>query len=141
MSEAPVVDKTAALRREAREPGLAQRALYLVEYALFLAVMGLFKLMGLEVASKFGGWIARTFGPKIPVTRRAQRNMARALPELDEAARERAIADMWENLGRTFAEYPHLEKIWGLKPGARVEVIGLDRAEAAFAKGKGLIFV
>lgn len=141
MSEAQPVDKAAALRREAREPGYAQQVLYVLEYGLFRAVMGLFWIMGLEVASKFGGWLARTLGPKIPVTRRAQRNMARALPELDDAAREKAIADMWENLGRTVAEYPHLDKIWGLKPGARIDVVGLDRAEAVFARGKGLIFV
>src|SRR5690242_2935828 len=129
MSEAQPVEKTPALRREPREPGIAQQALYVLEYGLFRAIMGLFWIMGLEVASKFGGWLARTVGPKIPVTRRARRNMARALPELDDAAREKAIAEMWENLGRTFAEYPHLDKIWGLKPGARIEVVGLDRAE------------
>lgn len=141
MSEAPSVEKTAALRREARLPSPAQRALYVLEYALFRTIMALFWALGLEVGSKFGGWVARTFGPKIPVTRRARRNMARALPELDEAAREKAIADMWENLGRTFAEYPHLDKIWGIKPGARIEIVGLDRAEAEVAKGKGAIFV
>ena len=57
MSEVPSVDKSPPLRREARLPGLAQRALYLVEYALFRAVMGLFWILGLEVGSKFGGWI------------------------------------------------------------------------------------
>ncbi len=118
-----------------------QQAIYIAEYFLFRAIMGLFWVLGLERASNFGGWIARTFGPGLPVTRRARRNMARALPELDEAAREKAIADMWENLGRTFAEYPHLEKIWSLKPGARIEVVDLNRAEEANAGGKGAIFV
>lgn len=125
-----------------RGPNLAQRALFVVEYALFRALMTFFWILGLERASNVGGWIARTFGPGLPVTRRARRNMARSLPELDEAAREKAIAEMWDNLGRTFAEYPHLEKIWAVKPGARIEVDGLGRAEeAVLSRGKGGIFV
>ena len=131
-----------ASRPEALGPSAVQRALFVVEYALFRALMGLFWVLGLERASNFGGWVARKFGPGLPVTRRARRNMARALPELDEAARERAIADMWDNLGRTFAEYPHLGKIWSVKPGARVEIVGFKEAEQAVrGKGKGGIFV
>src|ERR1700682_1182769 len=119
MPPAEPLDKGAALRREAGRPGVAQRAIYVVEYVLFRGLMGVFWLLGLERASNFGGWIARSFGPNLPVTRRARRAMARSLPELDEAAREKAIADMWDNLGRTFAEYAHLDKIWGLREGGR----------------------
>jgi len=141
MPQAEPLERAGAPKRDARRPGAAVRALYVVEYAFFRALMGLFWLLGLEGASNFGGWIARTFGPKLPVTRRARRNMARALPELDEATRERAIAEMWENLGRTIAEYPHLDKLWAFRPGARIEVNGIERAEATEARGKGAIFV
>jgi len=140
MPPAEPVDRLAA-RRAKRGPNAAQRALFVIEYALFRALMGLFWLLGLERASNFGGWVGRTFGPGLPVSRRARRNMTRALPELDEAGRERAIAEMWDNLGRTFAEYPHLDKIWALKPGARIEVVDLNRAEEVVARGKGGIFV
>ena len=66
-----------------RATGFAMRVVYVAEYALFLGVMGLFRVLGLERASDFGGWLARAIGPRLPVTRRARRNMARALPELD----------------------------------------------------------
>jgi KDO2-lipid IV(A) lauroyltransferase len=108
--------------------------------------MGLFWLLGLERASNLGGWIARKFGPGLPVSRRARRNMARALPELDEAAREKAIAEMWDNLGRTFAEYLFLDQIWGEGaegevPSKRIVYEGEDRFFALRDDGKpALIF-
>jgi KDO2-lipid IV(A) lauroyltransferase len=130
-----------ALRPIKRATKAATQVLYVVEYALFRSVMGFFRVLGLKAASDLGGWLARSIGPKIPVTRRARRNMARALPELSEAERERHIALMWDNLGRTFAEYAHLDKFWAFKPGARIEIGGMEHAEAAIAKGKGGLFV
>lgn len=116
-------------------------ALFALEYALWWSVMAGFRSLGLKRASDLGGWLARSIGPKIPVTRRAQRNMAHAFPAMSEAERERHIAAMWDNLGRTIAEYPHLDKFWALKPGARIEIAGIEHAEAAIAKGKGGLFV
>ena len=119
---------------------LAMRAVYAVEYALFWSVMSLFRALGLKRASDLGGWLARKLGPMIPVTRRAQKAMARAFPEMSAAEREGHIRAMWDNLGRTFAEYPHLDKFWAVKPGARIEISGMEHALAAIAKGKGGLF-
>jgi KDO2-lipid IV(A) lauroyltransferase len=116
-------------------------ALYVLEYALFWSVMTFFRALGLKRASDLGGWLARTIGPKIPVTRRARRAMAFALPHLSEAERERHIAAMWDNLGRTFAEYPHLEKFWAVTPGARIDIAGMEHVLGAIAKGRGGLFV
>ncbi|MBL9096728.1 MAG: hypothetical protein JNK07_07355, partial [Alphaproteobacteria bacterium] len=142
MSETVPAARTGqALRPIRRATTHAAHALYVVEYGLFLAVMGLFRALGLRRASDFGGWLARTLGPRIPVTRRARRNLERALPHLSAAERERTIVEMWDNLGRTFAEYPHLEKFWAVKPGARIEISGMEHAVAAISKGRGGLFV
>lgn len=130
-----------ALKKVYGAPSFAMRAVYAVEYALFWSVMSLFRVLGLRRASDFGGWLARTLGPRIPVTRRAQRAMAHAFPEMDEATRNGHIKAMWENLGRTFAEYAHLEKIWAVRDGARIEIAGMENALAAINKGKGGLFV
>lgn len=133
--------RSQALRPIKRATKFATYVVYALEYALFRAVMGLFWSLGLKNASNLGGWLARTIGPKIPVTRRARRNMKHALPELSEEQREKYIVEMWDNLGRTFAEYPHLDKFWALKPGARIDIAGMEHAEAAIAKGRGGLFV
>jgi len=142
MSETlPAVRSRKALRPIKRATTVAMQALYALEYALFRSVMGLFRVLGLRRASDLGGWLARSIGPRIPVTRRARRNMARALPELSDAEREQYVVAMWDNLGRYFAEYAHLDKFWALKPGARIEISGIEHAEAAIANGKGGLFV
>lgn len=130
-----------ALRPIKRATRLATYVIYAIEYALFRSVMGLFRVLGLKNASNLGGWLARTLGPKIPVTRRARRNMTAAFPDMSDADRERYIYEMWDNLGRYFAEYAHLDKFWSVKPGARIELSGMEHAKAAIAQGQGGLFV
>ncbi|MCE9521118.1 MAG: lauroyl acyltransferase [Alphaproteobacteria bacterium] len=137
----PTAPARQALRPIKRATKFATQVLYVLEYALWLSVMGLFRVLGLERASDLGAWIARTFGPRIPVSRRGRRNMARALPEMSELEREKAILAMWDNLGRTFAEYAHLDKFWAVKPGARIEIVGMENAHKAIAKKSGGLFV
>lgn len=50
----------------------------------------------------------RTIGPWLPVSEIADTNLRHAMPELDSAGRRRVIRGVWDNLGRTAAELPHL---------------------------------
>jgi KDO2-lipid IV(A) lauroyltransferase len=59
-------------------------------------------------ASNAMGALFRTLGPLLPVNRVADLNLRAALPEYDAPARRRIIRDMWESLGRTAGEFPHL---------------------------------
>lgn len=95
------------------------------------AAFAIFKLLPVDAASAAGGWIGRTIGSMLPLHRAARRRLQRALPELSGAEADNAMSDMWDNLGRVFAEYPHIHAITD-NPGAddpgnsRVEVAGLD---------------
>jgi KDO2-lipid IV(A) lauroyltransferase len=135
----------AAHRRALKYPEKRERplmlVLYALEYALFASVMGLFRVLGVSRASDLGGWLARTLGPRIPVTRRARRNMAAAMPELTAAEREAHIIKMWDSLGRTFGEYAHIDRINSMGSDPRVEIVGAEHASNAIAKGKGGLFV
>lgn len=115
-------------------------ALNLIEAGVFYAVMGLFRVLGVDRASALGGAIARTIGPLLPVSRRAHENLMLALPHLSAAERERIVRAMWDNLGRTFAEYPHFDAFHGYEPGGRLTVVDAEIADAALARGKGTIF-
>ena len=64
--------------------------------------------LGPVAASNLGSHIAQTIGPWLPVSRVAEANLSRALPELDARARRRVLLGVWENLGRTVAELPHV---------------------------------
>jgi KDO2-lipid IV(A) lauroyltransferase len=54
---------------------------------------------------------------------------------------ETIIHDMWENLGRTIAEYAHLDRFSIRGPHPRIELAGLEHADAAIASGKAIIFI
>jgi KDO2-lipid IV(A) lauroyltransferase len=112
-----------------------------IEAGFAAALMALFRALPLDAASALGGWLARTVGPQMGITKRARRNLARALPELTPVERERAIRKMWDNLGRVIAEYPHLDRIQCFVPGSRIETIGTEHVDRAMARGKPVIFV
>lgn len=111
-----------------------------IEAAGFFAVMGLFRVLGLKAASDFGGWVGRTFGPRVPTSNRARLNLKIAFPDMDDAEVERIVRAMFDNLGRTLAEYAHIPKI-AEAPEAYIEVSGREHVDSARAEGKGVMFV
>ena len=101
-----------------------------------LAVYGFFAVLPVDAASAVGGFLGRTIGPLLPVTARARRNLARAMPNLDAAAHAAAIRAMWDNLGRVLGEYPHLDAIArNAGKGGRVEIAGETHIASLRAAG------
>lgn len=111
---------------------------YLGESAGFFLLMGIFKALGIDAASALGGWIGRHIFIHLPPAKIARRNLHAAFPEKDEAWHRATVLEMFDNLGRVVAEYPHLDKF---KLGERVEMVGAENGHAAIAKGKGVMFV
>ena len=118
-----------------------QKLRYGAEAAGFFAMIGLFRLNWTDTASAIGGWLGRNVFYRTGTTNRARANLAAAYPEKGEAEREAIIVEMWDNLGRTIAEYAHLSEFSIHGANARLEVTGTKYAEAAIASGKGVIFV
>ena len=85
-------------------------------------VFGLVRLLPVDWASALGGWLGRTFGPGLQVTGRARRNLARAYPDKTTAQIETIVLGMWDNLGRTVLEYPHLDRLRFYGDNNHVEV-------------------
>jgi KDO2-lipid IV(A) lauroyltransferase len=104
------------------------------------AVLGLFRLLPLDLASATGGWLCRRFGPFVPVSRYAERNLRRAFPEKTDAEIRSILVAMWENLGRVFGEYPHLARFRLYEPESRVEVVGAEHVDRLREDGKTGIF-
>jgi len=79
---------------------------------------------------KFFAKLARLIGPLTPRHQIALKNLTAAYPE-KSAPEVRAIAlEMWSNMGRLFAEYVFLDKIFDFNPQAKqaglIEVEGID---------------
>lgn len=104
-------------------------------------MLQLFRLLSVDRASALGGRVGRLLGPRLGVTRIAKRNLHACLPEMPAAERDKIISGMWENLGRTMAEYAHLDAFQVHAEGARIHITGGEVIDQVVADGKGAIFV
>ncbi len=80
--------------------------------ALVRALFALVRALGPDRAGRLGAAVARRLGPLVKAHRIALDNIRHAFPELAPAEHERIAREAWDNLGRTAAEYVHLERIW-----------------------------
>lgn len=109
---------------EKRQPWV-QDFLWRLEALGFDLFIGAVRLMGVDRASDFGGWLGRTFGPMSGAHKVATRNLKLAFPDKDAAWHEQILCEQWDGLGRSFAEFPLMDKI--LPSTGRVEVVNKER--------------
>ncbi|GEP07725.1 lipid A biosynthesis lauroyl acyltransferase [Methylobacterium oxalidis] len=116
--------------------------------AMIPLIRGLFLLaraLGPERASAAGAALFRLVGPWLPAHRTALANLRAAFPERGEAELRAIALQAWENLGRTGAEYAHLDRLFDYDPAdpatQRMEVEGIDHFYALRDDGRpGLVF-
>ena len=112
-----------------------------MEAAAARAALRLLRALGPVRASNLCGAVTRTIGPMLPVSRIADTNLRLALPELDQAARRRIVREVWDNLGRTAGEFPHVSQLQENGAGPGWEVVGAEHVEAlAQAGGPAILF-
>ncbi len=106
------------------------------------ALLNLFLRMGPARASNFAGGFCRFIGPLLPVSKIADKNLQLAMPELNAPERARIIRGVWENLGRTVGELPHLSCLQENTPsGPGFEVQGAEYLEEQARHGGAVLFV
>ena len=119
----------------------SNQVVHRAEAALVWTLYAMFGLMPLDMASWTGGWLGRVVGSRLRVTQNARRNLKRIFPELTEGEIDRIIVAMWDNLGRTAGEHPHLASFDPYAPKSWVEVVGGEHIDALRDDGKtGLLF-
>jgi KDO2-lipid IV(A) lauroyltransferase len=111
-----------------------------VEAAVLSGVVRALQWLPPVAASNFGGWLARSCGPWLPISRVADSNLRPALPELDAAGRARVIRGVWDNLGRNVAELPHLANFRQTDTGPGWEVEGTANIAQLRASGASALF-
>lgn len=118
---------------------LGQDLLWRAEALGFDLFIGVVRLLGVDAASAFGGWLGRTVGPLSGAHKVATRNLKLAFPDKDEAWRAAMLKAQWDGLGRTFAEFPLMDKI--LPSTGRVEVVNQQRLFQIAAEKTPVVFV
>jgi KDO2-lipid IV(A) lauroyltransferase len=64
----------------------------------------------------FAGRCMRALGPLLPEHRLGRANLAAAFPEKSPDEIDAILRGVWENLGLTGAEFPHLDRLWDFDP-------------------------
>lgn len=95
---------------------------YLFEALFLLILFVISKMLPVHWASNMGGWIGRTVGVRLAASRKALTNIRNAFPDKTDAQAHEILRGMWDNLGRTMMEYPHLAHIGR----DRTEIIGKE---------------
>ena len=111
---------------------------YRAEYIGLRLVAFILRLMSLDMASGFMGWIWRMIAPWLHRHERVLTHLAKAYPEEPAAFHQKIAAEMWTNLGRVFAESLMIERIVRL---GRIEDRTGTLVSTLQASGKGTVFV
>jgi KDO2-lipid IV(A) lauroyltransferase len=120
-------------------PSFGRDLAWRIEAALYDGARAIVRLFPVSWISALGGWLFRRLGPLTPSARIAERNIDIAFPDLDPEARAALLDAQWDNLGRTFFEFPLTDR---LTPATgRVEVIGRERLLAIAASGAPAILI
>ncbi len=82
-----------------------------LEYGALRALVGLVRLMPIDMAANVSGRMWRMIAPRLRRHRRALSNLALAYPEKTLVEREGIARDMWENLGRVMAETMQIDRL------------------------------
>ena len=83
---------------------------YFVEFIIVVIFFTIFKIIGPKLSSNLGGCIGKYFGPFLRKKEIIKKNIFFAFPNISEKEMNKLINKMWENIGRVFAEYAHLNK-------------------------------
>lgn len=112
------------------------------EYILAKGCLSLLRSLSPERASNIGGYICRQIGTRLPVSKTADKNLQLVMPHLTVEERQKIIGGVWENLGRTVAEFPHLARLKHNTPdGPGWEVVGGEYLTEQSKKTGPVLFV
>ncbi|MBT8473233.1 MAG: lysophospholipid acyltransferase family protein, partial [Marinicaulis sp.] len=113
-----------------------------VEFIIARILLGFFRVIGIDAASFIAGKFLRITGPLIrPASRRGEENLRMAFPDWSDKKINAVMKDVWENLGRTGAEYAHLDKLHVSGENPRIISEGRDRVVDAFKNTNRAVFV
>lgn len=115
--------------------------LHRIEDFGFGAYMGHFAKMPIEKAARQGGALLRRLGPLSSAHTTALRNLRLAFPNETERWRRDVADAMWDGIGRTVGEFPHLPEIRAYTNDSRITVKNAERLDAIRESGKGAVFI
>lgn len=119
---------------------MSKKIRYLLQGLTFGSAHRIFGALPVEKASAVGAVLGRRLGPFSTRTQIARTNLSLAFPGLEAVEIESTMMGMWDNLGRVWAEFPHVGRMDKEEFFHLVTVEGAERVEAVKRSGTGSIF-
>jgi hypothetical protein len=106
---------------------------YFIQGGIAYFICGIFKVLSIDKASAFGGFLGRHLLYYTGGTKVARSNLDKVYSNITKSEKKKIIKDMWNNLGRLVGEYVHLEQVvneFGLDDSSkRVNVKGMAKVK------------
>ena len=113
---------------------------YFCEYILIIALFSLFKILGYRIASEFGCFLGKTFGPFFRSKKIIKNNLIKFDNSLTPQQIRNILKEMWGNYGRILSEYPYISSF---RKGNLDKYIKFENKEKLeeIKNGKPVVFI
>ena len=114
--------------------------IYFFEFVLVSLLLIIFKILGYILASNFGFFIGKTFGPLFRSKSLVIDNLKKSNISLKKT-HEQATDEIFGNYGRIFAEYPFIKNFRNGKLEKYIQVEGKQYLDEIKSKNKKVVFI
>ena len=114
--------------------------IYFFEFVLVSLLLIIFKILGYKLASNFGFFIGKTFGPLFRSKSLVIDNLKKSNISLKKT-HEQSTDEIFGNYGRIFAEYPFIKNFRNDKLEKYIQVEGKQYLDEIKSKNKKVVFI
>ena len=114
--------------------------IYFFEFILVSLLLIIFKILGYKLASNFGFFIGKTFGPLFRSKSLVIDNLKKSNISLKKT-HEQSTDEIFGNYGRIFAEYPFIKNFRNGKLEKYIQVEGKQYLDEIKSKNKKVVFI
>ena len=114
--------------------------IYFFEFFLISLLLIIFKILGYKLASNFGFFIGKTFGPLFRSKSLVIDNLKKSNISLKKT-HEQSTDEIFGNYGRIFAEYPFIKNFRNGKLEKYIQVEGKQYLDEIKSKNKKVVFI
>jgi len=114
---------------------------YFVQFLFAISCFIIFKILGPRLSSNLGGKIFEIIGPFFRSEKIINSNIKKALPDINFKNLKKIKRLMWNNYGRTFAEYMFIKEFRNGKISKNIEIDGQEILEKIKKENSQVIFI
>jgi KDO2-lipid IV(A) lauroyltransferase len=114
---------------------------YFIQFLFIIIFFLFFKVLGLKISSKIGGKLFEIVGPLFRSKNLIHNNIKKAIPNINSHNLNRITKLMWNNYGRTFAEYIFIKDFRSDKFNSKIKIEGQEILDEIKKKNKPVVFI